>query len=330
MPTPGSLLRHAARAAPAARRSAASTRTSRRCASCEILVDGDKEHRYLLQIFLKESASLYDDREAGPFFFEIIQRKGRPGLRRAATSARCSRASSASRRPGRICRGSCSSVASSGRSRGSTTSRCATTRASLRYEECLTRDGFDGPVHHPATTSGRRTRSAGARRSTAGRCRSPRAARRRWRKRHYQIAGARAGRGGRRSTRGCRCSSTPTWCSGWCSPTRRDPVYFANGDGDELFYIHEGGGTLRTRARRPALRRRTTTCSSRAGCVHRFIPDPAAAVLAVDRVHGGLHLPEAVAQRGRPAADGRALLPPRLPASRVHGADATRASATWW
>ena len=38
--------------------------------------------RYLLQIFLKEAAGLYDDPEAGPFFFEIIQRKGDRGLRR--------------------------------------------------------------------------------------------------------------------------------------------------------------------------------------------------------------------------------------------------------
>ena len=46
----------------------------------EILVDGDKKHSYLLQIFLKDAASLYRDPEAGPFFFEIIQRKGDEGF----------------------------------------------------------------------------------------------------------------------------------------------------------------------------------------------------------------------------------------------------------
>ena len=46
----------------------------------EILVDGDKEHSYLLQIFLKDSAALYHDAGAGPFFFEIIQRKGDIGF----------------------------------------------------------------------------------------------------------------------------------------------------------------------------------------------------------------------------------------------------------
>jgi 4-hydroxyphenylpyruvate dioxygenase len=45
-----------------------------------ILVDGDKEHSYLLQIFMKDSASLYHEPEAGPFFFEIIQRKGDRGF----------------------------------------------------------------------------------------------------------------------------------------------------------------------------------------------------------------------------------------------------------
>jgi 4-hydroxyphenylpyruvate dioxygenase len=46
----------------------------------EILVDGGKPHRYLLQIFLKEAAGLHHDPEAGPFFFEIIQRKGDDGF----------------------------------------------------------------------------------------------------------------------------------------------------------------------------------------------------------------------------------------------------------
>ncbi len=46
----------------------------------EILVDGDKHHEYMLQIFLKESASTYSDPSAGPFFYEIIQRKGDRGF----------------------------------------------------------------------------------------------------------------------------------------------------------------------------------------------------------------------------------------------------------
>jgi 4-hydroxyphenylpyruvate dioxygenase len=46
----------------------------------EILVDGEAKKQYLLQIFLKEAAGLYHDPAAGPFFFEIIQRKGSNGF----------------------------------------------------------------------------------------------------------------------------------------------------------------------------------------------------------------------------------------------------------
>jgi 4-hydroxyphenylpyruvate dioxygenase len=46
----------------------------------EILVDGAAPGRYLLQIFLKHAAGLYHEPEAGPFFFEIIQRKGDEGF----------------------------------------------------------------------------------------------------------------------------------------------------------------------------------------------------------------------------------------------------------
>jgi 4-hydroxyphenylpyruvate dioxygenase len=46
----------------------------------EILVDGAEKGSYLLQIFLRDSAGLYHEPEAGPFFFEIIQRKGDQGF----------------------------------------------------------------------------------------------------------------------------------------------------------------------------------------------------------------------------------------------------------
>jgi 4-hydroxyphenylpyruvate dioxygenase len=46
----------------------------------EILVDGAGPGAYLLQIFVKDSAGLYGSKEAGPFFYEIIQRKGDEGF----------------------------------------------------------------------------------------------------------------------------------------------------------------------------------------------------------------------------------------------------------
>lgn len=44
-----------------------------------ILIDG-KEEKYLLQIFMKEAALLYEQPKAGPFFVELIQRKGDRGF----------------------------------------------------------------------------------------------------------------------------------------------------------------------------------------------------------------------------------------------------------
>jgi 4-hydroxyphenylpyruvate dioxygenase len=46
----------------------------------QILVDGAGPGRYLLQIFLRDSAGLYHEPQAGPFFFEVIQRKGDEGF----------------------------------------------------------------------------------------------------------------------------------------------------------------------------------------------------------------------------------------------------------
>jgi 4-hydroxyphenylpyruvate dioxygenase len=45
----------------------------------QILVDGAND-KYMLQIFMREAAALYDEHRAGPFFYEIIQRAGDPGF----------------------------------------------------------------------------------------------------------------------------------------------------------------------------------------------------------------------------------------------------------
>ena len=46
----------------------------------QILVDGHGKSSYMLQIFMKDSAGLYRDAGAGPFFYELIQRKGDQGF----------------------------------------------------------------------------------------------------------------------------------------------------------------------------------------------------------------------------------------------------------
>ncbi|MEO8799128.1 MAG: 4-hydroxyphenylpyruvate dioxygenase [Polyangiaceae bacterium] len=45
----------------------------------EIEVDGAND-KYMLQIFMREAAGLYDEPNAGPFFYEIIQRAGDQGF----------------------------------------------------------------------------------------------------------------------------------------------------------------------------------------------------------------------------------------------------------
>jgi 4-hydroxyphenylpyruvate dioxygenase len=45
-----------------------------------ILIDGSPVNNYLIQIFLKDAASLYHEPEAGPFFYELIQRCGDKGF----------------------------------------------------------------------------------------------------------------------------------------------------------------------------------------------------------------------------------------------------------
>ena len=44
-----------------------------------VLVDGEDD-RYLLQIFMVEGGLLYEDAQAGPFFYEVIQRCGARGF----------------------------------------------------------------------------------------------------------------------------------------------------------------------------------------------------------------------------------------------------------
>jgi 4-hydroxyphenylpyruvate dioxygenase len=51
----------------------------RKLEELEIEIDGSDD-KYMLQIFLRDAAGLYDDERAGPFFYEIIQRAGDPGF----------------------------------------------------------------------------------------------------------------------------------------------------------------------------------------------------------------------------------------------------------
>lgn len=113
----------------------------------------------------------------------------------------------------------------------------------LAYEECLTRNGFDGPYtiayhqHKPHTQlpadvgHGWPAPVAIAPGALA--------------KRHYQTQIMRASPGAPVDTRVPLLFNTDVVIA-TLFPTEADPVYVSNGDGDELLFIFEGAGLLRT------------------------------------------------------------------------------------
>lgn len=113
----------------------------------------------------------------------------------------------------------------------------------LRHEECLTREGFDGPytigyhAHRPQaqalvpTHHGWRAPTATPPMPLA--------------KRHL-LTNALAPGGGSPLDARVPLAFNADVVFGVVKPDRDDPVYFVNGDGDDLFFIFRGGGTLRT------------------------------------------------------------------------------------
>ncbi|HEY3593173.1 MAG TPA: homogentisate 1,2-dioxygenase [Polyangiaceae bacterium] len=113
----------------------------------------------------------------------------------------------------------------------------------LRYEECLTRDGFDGPftiLYHQ-----RRPHTADVATPAHGFILPAPAGERPLARRHY--LSQRLPRGGGPAVD----ARVPLLFNddvvlGAAFPDQPDPVYFANGDSDDLIFVYEGGGTLRT------------------------------------------------------------------------------------
>jgi homogentisate 1,2-dioxygenase len=140
----------------------------------------------------------------------------------------------------------------------------------LRYEECFTRNGFEGafsmlyhryrpheaepaplPRHFPAPR-------AAAERPLA--------------RRHYRCLDL------------PELGASPLECRlpllfnddlvvGFARPRAQDSTYFANADADELWYVHTGGGTLKSPFGNLVFRAGDYVCVPR-GTAHRFVPDP--------------------------------------------------------
>jgi homogentisate 1,2-dioxygenase len=117
----------------------------------------------------------------------------------------------------------------------------------LRHEQCITRDGFDGPytiVYHERRPHTQR-KGARARHGWAAPALAAAAAERPLEKRHYRSQDLSPVGGAPIDARVPILFNADVVLS-IAHPTAADPVYLQNGDGDELIYVHRGRGTLRS------------------------------------------------------------------------------------
>jgi homogentisate 1,2-dioxygenase len=141
----------------------------------------------------------------------------------------------------------------------------------LRYEECFTRDGFDGPytiMYHLRRPHTHHLEAAdhgfGLPRPAAPR---PMA------KRHFQ-APALPPRGGPAVDGRVPLLFNEDVVLSIVRPTAPDPVYFSNGDGDDLYFVRTGGGLLRSPLGDLAFDAEDYVIVPR-GLPHRFLPSDA-------------------------------------------------------
>jgi len=146
----------------------------------------------------------------------------------------------------------------------------------LRYEECITRAGFDGPysiVYHerrpheaePITVAPQGWAQLGGPAQRAL-------------KRHHFRSFEQAVRGGAALNARVPLLENDDLVISVLAPDAEDPAYFVNADGDELLFIREGGGLLETQFGELRFRANDYVCLPR-GLLHRFVPD---ATLAQD------------------------------------------------
>lgn len=156
----------------------------------------------------------------------------------------------------------------------------------LRYEECFTRDGFDGPytiAYHVRRPHTQRLAPArhGWRLPVAA---APRALA----KRHFK-GGDVAATGAPAVDARVPLLFNDDVTLGIVRPGAPDPVYFINGDADELYFIRRGGGTLRSPLGDLRFDAEDYVCIPR-GLFARFIPDDTPQEWLVIECAGGVGL----------------------------------------
>jgi homogentisate 1,2-dioxygenase len=116
-------------------------------------------------------------------------------------------------------------------------------RGQLLYEHCITRQGFDGPytiAYHEGRPHEAQPHPEPPVLLPAADLRPERLLRR-----HYASPTSPLSLEALPRHRGVLLENEDV-ALGVAMPTRSDAAYFANADGDELYFIHAGGGTLRT------------------------------------------------------------------------------------
>jgi homogentisate 1,2-dioxygenase len=156
----------------------------------------------------------------------------------------------------------------------------------LRYEECFTRDGFDGPytiLYHE-----RRPHTQRVAKTQHGWASPTLAPERALAKRHYKT-GELASRGGPQIDARVPLLFNSDVIAGVAFPTAPDPIYIADGDADQLIYVHQGGGTLRSLVGDVTFSQGDYVFVPR-GMLHRFLPQGSQHWMWLS-LPGGLHLP---------------------------------------
>ncbi len=157
----------------------------------------------------------------------------------------------------------------------------------LLYEEAFTRAGFDGPyalLYHRGRPHA--THASEARHGfELPRAAPPRALA----KRHYRTQDLPPRTGPAVDARVPLLFNADVTI-GLATPTSEDPVYLSNGDGDDLLFVQEGGGLLRTPMGDLCFAKDDYVYVPK-GLLHRFVPDPGPQRWLTIEAAGGIRLP---------------------------------------
>ncbi len=161
-------------------------------------------------------------------------------------------------------------------------------KGTLMFEECLTRDGFEGPYTIAYHQKAPHTQSLG---EAKGGWEAPTAVpEQRLAKRHYKTQELPRKGGAPLNARVPLLFNADVTLS-VVHPTEADSVYFTNADADDLFYIHQGSGVVRSVLGELRFGPEDYVFIPR-GLVHRILPDPGVPQYWLSmECKGGVHLP---------------------------------------